>query len=76
VPSLVKIDSLVLERKSKMYKFTDGRRTMGDQKSSLELSAQVANIRHLLREEETFIQCLYSSAIGIDSILICFTGLL
>jgi hypothetical protein len=50
VPSLVKIGPSVLEKKSKMSKFTDGqtdgqtdgRQTKGDQKSSLELSAQVS----------------------------------
>jgi hypothetical protein len=54
VPSLVKIGSVVLEKKSKMLKFTDrqtdeqtdgttdGRQTTGDQKSSFELSAQMS----------------------------------
>jgi hypothetical protein len=49
VPSLVKIGPVVLEKKSKMLKFTDRQtdgqtdgRTTGDQNSSLELSAQVS----------------------------------
>jgi hypothetical protein len=46
MPSLVKIGPAVLEKKSKMQNFTDrqtdGRRTKGDQNSSLELSAQVS----------------------------------
>ena len=53
MPSLVEIGPVVLEKKSKIGKVyrrtdrqtdgqTDRRRTKGDQKSSLELSAQVS----------------------------------
>ena len=45
VPSLVEISPVVLEKKMKMpkvYGQTDGRRTTGDQKNSLELSGQVS----------------------------------
>ena len=45
VPSLVEIDQVVLENKMKMWKVyrrTDRRTDEGDQKSSLELSAQVS----------------------------------
>ena len=49
MPNLVEIGPVVLEKKSKIgnvYRRTDGqtdrRRTTGDQKSSLELSAQVS----------------------------------
>ena len=52
MPSLVEIGPVVLEKKMKMRKVyrqmdridrqTDGRRTTGDQKSSLKLSAQVS----------------------------------
>ena len=43
--SMVEIDQMVLEKKMKMWKInkqTDGPRTTGDQKSSLELLAQVS----------------------------------
>jgi hypothetical protein len=48
---MVKTGTVVLEKKSKMYKFTDGwtdgrqnRRTKGDQKSSLESSSELTRI--------------------------------
>ena len=45
MPSLVEIGPVVLEKKSKkgkVYRRTDKRRTKGDQKISLEVSAQVS----------------------------------
>ena len=61
VPSLVEIGTVVLEKKLKMWKIyrwmdrrMDRQRTTGDQKSSLELSAQLrwANIIHKVAENE------------------------
>ena len=46
MPSLVDIGPVVLEKKMKMWKVTDrqmdGQKITGDQKTSLELSAQVS----------------------------------
>ena len=47
MPSLVEICSVFLEKKIKIwkvYRWTDGRRTKGDQKSSIELLGQASYI--------------------------------
>ena len=73
MPSLVEIGPVVLEKKSKIGKVyrrtdrqtdgqTDRRRTKGDQRSSLELSAQVS-----LKTNRTFYESRRCSSMFIDS---------